>query len=398
MMRSCLIALLVIGGFGSVALCASYGWDQGGAVLKDQASQAFIYGFVSVATLVLHGVALRMYVEGWRRSGAFVGVVAMLAFAMTIFTSLGGLASREDKVTAQRQGEIKAEADVEGQIAKLESEKAKMQFTRVTQGAVDAAKRAVDTAQRAVDQECGKVGDNCRKRQDGLQAATGAHVLAETNLASTKRFGEIEADLKKLRSQQKPENGAGSANPLEALLTKIIGAWAALLIAWQKALFAVIYDLCLVALMISVEVLGNIRVVRTPVPEEKPEAPAVPVQPVAPVAPKPAQAKKPARPKIVASNSEFTVTMLPLLQKKPGKNVSVKEAFKAYDSACRKRGKGPLGVEDFSPELQAMCRKAKIDTKMIKGIPHLLDVEIVADMPQAQDIASDHVMPVDRTL
>jgi hypothetical protein len=39
-------------------------------------TQAFVYGFVALATLALHAVALHICVNGWRKSGIFVGIVA----------------------------------------------------------------------------------------------------------------------------------------------------------------------------------------------------------------------------------------------------------------------------------------------------------------------------------
>jgi hypothetical protein len=82
-MRKLLIAIVILGALASIALCASYGWDQA-TVLKDRVTQAFVYGFVALATLTLHMVALRAWVIGWRKSASFIGAVAMLAFVIGI--------------------------------------------------------------------------------------------------------------------------------------------------------------------------------------------------------------------------------------------------------------------------------------------------------------------------
>jgi hypothetical protein len=37
----------------------------------------------------------------------------------------------------------------------------------------------------------------------------------------------------------------------------VLGAWADVLTAWQKAAFAIVYEVCLIALMITIEVLGH---------------------------------------------------------------------------------------------------------------------------------------------
>ena len=90
MLRRFLIAIATVGALASVALCASYGWDQA-EVLKDRITSAFIYGMGSVFTLALHVAAIRVWVLGWCKSGAVIGLAGFLAFVMTAFTSLGGL-------------------------------------------------------------------------------------------------------------------------------------------------------------------------------------------------------------------------------------------------------------------------------------------------------------------
>src|SRR5262245_39551568 len=52
-MRIGLIIRLVIGAVASVAMCASYGWDQATA-LKDQVVGAFVFGFVSIHVAIRH--------------------------------------------------------------------------------------------------------------------------------------------------------------------------------------------------------------------------------------------------------------------------------------------------------------------------------------------------------
>src|SRR5262245_56795181 len=120
-MRKSLIAVLAIGALASIALCGNYGWDQA-TETKDRVTQAFVYGFVAMATLALHGLALRIWVNGWRKSGTFVGIVAMLAFIMTAFTSLGGLASRSDRAIAERQDVLDTRTDTKKQIDDLVKE------------------------------------------------------------------------------------------------------------------------------------------------------------------------------------------------------------------------------------------------------------------------------------
>lgn len=132
-MRKLLIIIVVTGGLASVALCASYGWDQA-ILLKDAVIQAFIYGMVAVFSLVLHGAAIRIYVSGWRKCGVAIGIAGFLAFVVTAFTSLGGMASRSDHVLAERQDVIDAKANTKMQLDDLSVEKEAMKFVRYHAG------------------------------------------------------------------------------------------------------------------------------------------------------------------------------------------------------------------------------------------------------------------------
>jgi hypothetical protein len=169
-MRKLLIAIVMVGAIASVALCVSYGWDQE-TVRKDQITSAFFYGMGAVFALVLHLVAFRIYVAGWCKTGAGIGVAAFLAFVMTAFTSLGGLASRTDHVTAERQHEIDAKDGTKRQIAALEKERDGMTFRRATQAMVDAAQRAADTATKTREDECAKRGPLCRDKEKSEETA-----------------------------------------------------------------------------------------------------------------------------------------------------------------------------------------------------------------------------------
>jgi hypothetical protein len=180
---------------------------------------------VAVFTLVLHVAAIRTWVLGWRKSGAAIGFAAFLAFVMTAFTSLGGLASRSDRVIAERQDVLDTKADTKQQIADLTKERAALKFTRITKGAVDAAQQVADAAKLTKERECGggdprQRGRFCRDKEDGEGVALASLATATTNKAATDRFDEIEAQLKKLRSL-KGETGVGSVNPLRDLLATI---------------------------------------------------------------------------------------------------------------------------------------------------------------------------------
>jgi hypothetical protein len=392
-MRKLLILIAVIGGVASIALCASYGWDQA-TVLKDQITAAFIYGMVAVFTLVLHVAAIRLWVNGWRKVGTFIGMAGFLAFVMTAFTSLGGLASRSDKVLAERQDVIDSKADTKRQIDELLAEKAGMKFTRTTQAAVDAAQLLANTAKQARVAECGngdpkQRGRFCREKEDAEAGAVRALGTAQTNKASTDRFDEIEAELKRLRSQ-KTEGSVGAADPLKALLATVMGTWAELLTAWQKAVFAVIYDVCLIAVMIGIEVLGHVQQPRRekkaqrpePKSEAQPEPVAVVEAEIIEPEPKPVAIPKPAKPKLIASNpSTLTGSVKRILtenlERGQGQKVEIAELVGRYRAVCKAEGKKTVSQDEFIADVDTFCKSLGIKRKTINGHVYLMDVQLV---------------------
>jgi hypothetical protein len=249
---------------------------------------------------------------------------------------------------------LEAKADTKRQIDDLVTERAGLKFTRTTQAAVSAARQAADAAEKARDQECGKVGDNCRKRQDAVATALTALAKAQENKAATDRFEEIETELKQLRTH-KADDAVGAADPMKALLGTILGAWADLLTAWQKAVFAVIYDLTLVAFMIGIEVLGHTSIKSTRYEDmatkaKKADTP-VPATVVMP---------KPQKPKLVASTATPVGSVKKIitaaLESAPGERVEIRELGQRYRDVCRSEGKPAASMDAFLSEVEAFCR------------------------------------------
>jgi hypothetical protein len=152
-----------------------------------------IYGMLALFTLALHVAAIRLWVQGWRTLGIVCGAAGFLAFVMTAFASLGGLAARGDAVVAERQDALDSKADVRGQIKRLEGEREKLAFTRTTKAGVDAAKLKASTARAAKEAECSPIrGRYCRGKEDAEIEAAGDVTKAEANKAATDRADQID--------------------------------------------------------------------------------------------------------------------------------------------------------------------------------------------------------------
>ena len=50
-----------------------------------------------------------------------------------------------------------------------------------------------------------------------------------------------------------------NANPLGATLEPLLGAGASVLTAWQQAIVAAVFELCLVGVMVIYELLGHVK-------------------------------------------------------------------------------------------------------------------------------------------
>lgn len=409
MLRKVLIALLVVGALASIALCGSYGFDQA-TETKDRIVQAFIYGFVAAAALALHGGALHLWVAGWRKLGFVAGVVAVLAFAMTVFTSLGGMATRSDKVLAERQDAVDQRTDTKGQIDALVAEKARLKYSWTTQAAVDAAQRLADTAKQNREAECAKRGDNCRAREGDERKALESLATAQANKATTDRVIEIDAELKRLRAT-KTDGTVGNVDPLKALLVRALGTWGAMLSDWQKLGFAVIYDLVLVALMLIIEATApkastsatrredvstkteNSDTLSTPVEQSPATALAEPCSvPPEIVAPEPMRRlPPPARPRLATARKEPPAAPIPrimtaALDPAKGRRVNLEACFHRYVAESRAEGRDPVETDIFLDAMVRFCKSAGIKTKVIDGILYLMDVQLVE--PRDHEVVS----------
>jgi hypothetical protein len=403
-MRKLLIAIVVLGGLASVAMCASYGWDQA-TILKDQISQAFFYGMVAVFTLVLHIVAFRIWIAGWRGSGALIGSAAFLAFVMTAFTSLGGLATRTDHTTTERQHEIDTADDTKRQIRALERERDGMTFRHTTQAVVDAAQLAANTAKQARAAECGngdpkQRGRFCHQKEDSEAAAIETLAEAQANKAATDRFDQIEKDLIRLRPQT-GQNSAGTADPLKAMLTDILNVtWATFLTGWQKVFLAGIYDICMIASMIGIEVLGQLPAKRRDDEAETPaksepaqrveisESTPVVIETVAEPA-TPAKLPPPARPKLATARNDAPAAsivriMTAALELAKGQRVDLEAAFHRYAADSKAEGRDPVEADVYIDSMARFCKTVGIKTKTINGKLYLLGVQLVANTGKEQ--------------
>ena len=189
-MRRLLMVMAVGIGIVSILLTARYGWKQADEEI-DRWIAAVMFGAISLCAFVFDALAVRLWFVGWRRTGAFIGVIAGLAFIVTFSNSLGGIVSRSDTVQAQRQSVTDTRADNRRELARLERALKDLgKYTPADEDAVKAAKRAADTATENRKVECDKRGPNCRQREfDEAEAASKLAATRPPRRPPTRRSG-----------------------------------------------------------------------------------------------------------------------------------------------------------------------------------------------------------------
>ncbi|HEY1243217.1 MAG TPA: hypothetical protein VGF29_00155, partial [Hyphomicrobiaceae bacterium] len=249
-MRKLLGCLAIILGAGSVTLAARYGF-KGSDTLVDGGISAAVFGAIALCAFLLHGVAVRLGLEGHRLGAAVIGAIASAALFVTFTNSLGAIASRGDSTLAERAKAVDTRKDDRAELARLTVERAAMLFTSATAEAVAAARAAVNAAERAQKAECGngdpkQRGNNCRARETTEAAARDTLATVIANKAATDRAAGLGADIRAIRKRLETGTAVANPNPLGAALEAMLGAGAAALTAWQQAIVAAVFELCLV--------------------------------------------------------------------------------------------------------------------------------------------------------
>ena len=235
----------------------------------------------------------------------------------------------------------------------------------------------------AKERECGngdpkQRGRNCLGKEADEKTAADVLTKATAAKAVTDRAARIETDMRPIRERLRLAGPIQEANVQGNALAKLFrmpdaeAGWVATL---QQFGLAAVVELLIVLSMVAFELLG--RDARSkPIMVEPAPQPEPAVEPVA-------TKKAPERPKLVVTNSELVVTLVPLLEKIAGPRSSIVDVHKAYKARCREQSRKPLADEEFGGALEAFCRATGIKTKTIKGMPYLLDVQIVSSMSQS---------------
>jgi hypothetical protein len=370
-MRVLFGCLAILLGFVSISLAARYGF-KGTDTVVDGLISAVVFGAIALCAFLFDAAAVRLWFICHRIGSAVIGFIAAAALIVTFTNSLGAIAGRADTTLAQRTRVADARADDRREQARLEKALADLGgFMPTDEEAVRAAKRAVDTATANRTVECDKRGPNCRAREFDEQTAASHLATVTAAKATTDRARQLEAEIRIVRARLEAGEPIGAPNPLGNALALLFGHAASVLTAWQQAIVAGVFELCLVGVMVIYELLGHGTAARVAVGAKNDDASeARPATSVAPLSvTKKLAPLRATRRKIRANastNPSSGVKSFIRDQVFPddGGRVEMKVLMRDYRAWCTEKGIAPIELSGFLDEIERVCSKLGIEIEV----------------------------------
>jgi hypothetical protein len=373
-MRKVLALLVVMCGVVSIAMTARYGWKQADNEV-DQAMSAVMYGTISLCAIIFDGLAIMLWVLGWRRSGAFIALIACIAFVVTFSNSLGSITVRFDAVEAQRTNIADTRADNRRELSRLEAELTAIGAYQPTDdAAVDAAKGEAATATQHRIAECGgnneKRGPNCKLREADEFTAIAKLASTTASKATTDRAAKIETQIAAVKSALGSAQNVGVANPLAKALSNIV-PWVNgdAIASRMQGIIALVFELCIVGMMIGFEAMGHVA-----------RASSKPDQTSDQHEPSDLKIMPPPGPKLVASITVVVGSVQRILtdnlENGKGSRVEIADTARRYREVCRREGKRSVTQDEFVEQLEIFCNSIGIKLKSVRGHVYLMDVQL----------------------
>jgi hypothetical protein len=359
-MRRLFGCLAVFLGAVSISLAARYGY-KGADTFIDAAISSVVFGSIALCAFVFDAAAVRLWFMGHRLGSLTIGVIAAAALIVTFTNSLGAIAGRADVTLAERTRVADARKDDRAELKRLQDGLGAVgTFTATDEAAVAAAKRSADTATTNRIAECDKRGPNCRQREIEEQVAARSLARVTAGKAATDRAIKLEADIAAVRARLATGEVVANPNPLGSVLAVLLGSAASVLMAWQQAIVAAVFDLCLVGVMVIYELLGQNagatardKADCTSRPPDREPAPAQAVT-------KPSTSAS-GRPKPAPAVASVKAFIGERVSPADGERVEMKALLQEYRAWCAGRGCGAVDLESFLEDVEKVCRKVGIE-------------------------------------
>src|SRR5215468_7772956 len=260
-MRGLFGCLAVLLGAVSVSLAARYGY-KGADTAVDGLISAVVFGAIALCAFIFDAAAVRLWFMRHRLGAVVTGTISAAALVVTFTNSLGAIAGRADIGQAER---IRASTEIaadRAELTRVARERDAITLRPVTEQALAAARDVATAAERIRLAECGngdprQRGQNCRARETEKQARRDALGALLLDQAAATSASKLDAAAVAIRSRLAKAAPVQNANPLGSALELLLGAGASVLTAWQQAIVAAVFELCLVGVMVIFELLGH---------------------------------------------------------------------------------------------------------------------------------------------
>ena len=363
----CLAAFL---GVVSISLAARYGY-KGADTVVDGVISAVVFGSIALCAFIFDAAAVRLWFMRHYVGAIVIGVIAAAALVVTFTNSLGAIAGRADTTQAERN---KAKTDSAADLADLKRmarERDTMVFTPTTTEAVQAVREAVNSAEAIRQRECGngdpkQRGPNCRQRETEEQAKRDALAAVLASKALTDRAAKLAQDAAAVRARLNKAPPVENPNPLGTTLELLLGAAAAALTAWQQAVVAAVFELCLVGVMVIYELLGQhvtTQLMTKADPEDQQSAhPLRSDRELVPAsaAATPVTSPSKNRAKVGAGLGAVRTFIGERVSPADGERVEMRALVQEYRAWCADKGIEPVTLEGFLAAVEKVCRKVGI--------------------------------------
>jgi hypothetical protein len=361
----CLAVLL---GAVSIALTARYGY-KGADTVVDGVISAVVFGAIALCACLFDAAAVRLWFMQHRAGSVAIGVIAATALVVTFTNSLGAIAARSDSTLAERANTKDAAATDRAELKRIMAERAALAaLTPATVADVTAAQDAVAAAERIRAAECGngdakQRGPNCRARESEEQTKRTALAAAVASKTATDKAAKLEAQAEAIRARLDKAPPVSNANPLGAALEQIVGGAAVFLTAWQQAVVAAVFELCLVGVMVIYELLGQRKLpIEAATGARRSESTKVETHQPEDVAPPPTLSRRKAgtkgrKPSDAGSVKSFIHDhVFPA----DGERLDIKALMGSYRAWCEEKSVAPVSLEAFLDEVEKLFGKLGI--------------------------------------
>jgi hypothetical protein len=208
--------------------------------------------------------------------------------------------------------------------------------------------------------ECGngdpkQRGPNCRQRETEEQIRREALATTLANKAASDRATSLDSAAAVIRARLATALPVQNPNPLGAALALLLGAGAAALTAWQQAIVAAVFELCLVGVMVIYELLGHVNP-PSDRGDESYRSVGETVSPRPVVATKALATTSPKN-KVGSVKTFVRDRLFPA----DGERTEIKVLMQNYRAWCVQHGFAPMALNTFLDEIEKLCSKLGIE-------------------------------------